>query len=171
MRRLLPLFLFLLTFSIASRQQIGSFIVETTKDELTDETIIIAMSPAVVYPDFSDDAALYLRCTGNRFEIFVYADKFLDINNEIRAKYKIGDVLIKYPERFFPSTDGTAAFVMSPKAFLVDLVNGDGGEMVIRLWNYRDTPYTYKFKLEGLMQVLNLMQPVCIGDELPKPRR
>lgn len=170
MRRLLLLFGFLLAVAMASEQQIGSFTVVTTKDELTDEVKIIAATPAISFPDLANDAALVLRCNGEEFDIIVFADKYLNSNDEIPVKYKIDGVLVKFPAKFVPATTGTAAFAFAPKAFLVDLVNGDGSEMVIRLWDYQGTAYTYKFKLDGLMQVLKLMQPVCIKDEIPKPK-
>jgi len=170
MQRLLLLLGFLLVVAIASKQQIGSFIVETTKDELTDEVKIIATTPAISFPDLADDAALILRCNGDDFDIFIYADEYLNSDDEIPAKYKIDGVLVKFPTEFVPATTGTAAFALAPEAFLIDLVNGDGSDMVIRLWDYRGTAYTYKFKLDGLMRVLKLMQPVCIKGGIPKPK-
>ena len=170
MRRLLLLLGFLLAVAMASEQQIGSFSVETTKDELTDEVKIIAITPAVSFPHLANNAALVLRCNGDEFDIFIFADKYLNSDDEIPAKYKIDGVLVDFPEKFVPSTRGTAAFAFAPNAFLIDLVNGDGSDMVIRLWDYQGTAYTYKFELDGLMQVLELMQPVCIDGEIPEPK-
>jgi len=159
----------LLTIAFAAESQIGSFTVSITTDELTDEKVILAFTKAISYPDAANDAALILRCVRDAFDIYIYADEFLNIDDEVPAQYKIDGVLVKDPTTFTPSTDGTAAFAFAPKAFLVDLVNGDDSDMVIRLWDYQGTPYTYKFRLEGLMDVLRLMQPSCIS-EIPTPK-
>lgn len=171
MRKLaLVLSFMMMMLTLASEQTIGSFTVTKTVDELTDEVNIIAYSKAVSHPSLANDAALVLRCNGDDFDIFIYADKFLTIEDKVPIQYKIDGVLVKDPTQFNASTKGTSAFAFAPMAFLVDLVNGDGSDMVVRLWDYQSTPYTYKFNLSGLMRVLKIMKPVCIDDEIPKPK-
>ena len=82
MRTLVLLAISLLAVAFATTEKVGSFIVDTTKDELTDEIRIVAFTPATMYPDYANDAALILRCIGEEFNIIIYADKFLNSSGD-----------------------------------------------------------------------------------------
>jgi len=99
----------------------------------------------------SDDAFLIVRCKDSTFEVFAYFDSFLSSDN-IRVQYRL-DSSRTYDQTWSTSTTGTATFASNPR----NIVRGmtEGVRLVIRAYDYNDTPHTMTFNdVRGIENVL-----------------
>ncbi len=139
------------SLSIAEVNIVGAFYVFTKDDPITGAKGVYIYTNAVEYPRYYDNAALWLRCRGAEFDIFVDADTYLD-NDPLKVMYRIGGGKPEGPYTWDPSTDGTAAFVRYPLALLRKLLKGDGGKFAFRVWDYQGNELTYVFSLRGIQK-------------------
>ena len=99
----------------------------------------------------NDDAFLAVRCKDNIFEVFAYFDEFLGSDN-IRVQYRL-DSSRTYDQTWSTSTTGTAAFASNPRSIVRGMT--EGVRLVIRAYDFRDTPHTMTFNdVRGIENVL-----------------
>lgn len=139
----------------------GPWTFSSRPDQITDVDRRLLYTDATSYPSILErDAHLGVRCDvgrdGAKLDIYVNADTYLS-NRSVRADYRLDDRPAVQSGSWVPSTTGVAAFV--PVSQFNSLFQGmlSGSTLLVRLYDFRGTPYTYTFDIEGFGTAVELL--------------
>jgi len=132
----------------AAQKQIGSFVLVEETDPVTDHNRSFVFTTAVDGGHLAT-AALVWRCDDERLELLVKADEYLD-DDDVMVQWRFDSHPPSEARWWNPSTSGTAAFAPKEDMRLFTAEALRAREVVVRLWDYRSSRITYRFRLDGL---------------------
>ncbi len=142
-------------FTFQERQKIGDWTYVPKIDEMTDENTSYIhtndLNSTVIR-----DGNLVFRTNGDSLAIYLSAGTYLD-NDPVRVICRF-DQEEAFPEiKWNPSTDGDAVFCPSYMSRIIVSNAKKYSQVIIRVFDYEGTAYTYKFSLSGFTRAFNLL--------------
>lgn len=138
-----------LTPGVASTQErIKRFVFISQRDEMSDHDTSVLFTKALEVTIFTKPQLTW-RCNGRKVALSVFADEFLD-NESISVQYRFDSDPAARTQRWYPSTDGTAAYAPSGTIPYFTTTAMAASSVLIRVWDYQGTRHDMRFSLMGL---------------------
>lgn len=151
------LLLSVMSWAVGQDAMYGSWSVVWRVDPISDENSSYIGVFASEHPTLADRSMLAVRCTvglPHSVEIFVAADSYLTNADTVRVDYRFDDREAHVGARWSTSVAGTGAFLFPGQvaAFVQEALASN--ELVWRVYDYRDSPFLYRFSLDGFNDAL-----------------
>lgn len=134
----------------------GAFTVVFRTDPMTDDVVNQMYSLAIDPPALQSGAGLWIACDPDGpqgVDAWVWADEYLGADG-IAVDYRLDDEPAVVETRWVSSNDGTAAYLpWDLQAELLPILGGHD-ELRVRVYDYRDVPYDFRFSVVGFDDAL-----------------
>ncbi|GAB3742218.1 hypothetical protein GCM10028794_28490 [Silanimonas algicola] len=136
------------------------------KDELTDESIVVATNRGERETGVGDPPLLFARCTDGDLEAFIDLDEFLNSDDPVPVRYRFDKGPLT--ERSWGvSTTGASVFVEWREVADFLRAVASSRQLIFEADNYRDVSYRAKFTLEGGAEKIAKVLASCGRDLQP----
>lgn len=136
-------------FGVEAQERIRDFVFTRATDQMSGADRSTLMTKELT-PTLLRTAALYWRCDGDRLNLFVFLDDFLNSSNDpALVQWRFDNDTASPFVSWAVSTEGTAAFAPDDLIPLLTSRAKGASRVGFRLVDYRRTPHDVTFRLLG----------------------
>jgi hypothetical protein len=150
----------------AAQEAASTWTLTERKDELTDESIVVATNRGERETGVGDPPLLFARCTDGDLEAFIDLDEFLNSDDPVPVRYRFDQGPLTEGS-WGVSTTGASVFVEWREVANFLRAVASSRQLIFEASNYRDVSYRAKFTTEGGAEHITKVLATCGRDLQP----